>query len=170
MPHNERFPAQWELITNHINFAGKYVLDLGCGYGDLVAECWIAGAERAVGLDSDPNVVRIARDHLMGRYLPFGWVQQADITKIDEWGKIGWDIIVCFSVLPYIEDKDSLLEWIKSHCETALFEIQTKGDGPGTLTLREIKQMLEQRWHTVESIGATYVTYREKARHIWICR
>lgn len=46
------------LAGKHIDYHGKTVLDIGCGYGDLCI--WLAktGADRAVGIDIDP--IRIA--------------------------------------------------------------------------------------------------------------
>jgi len=164
--HNERFPQQWEIITNAgIDVEGKDVLDLGCGYGDMVKAMHDAGAN-VVGVESDQEVFNIARRGTVGI------VVQATIESfITTFDDHSWDVIVCFSVLPYILDQEYLLFWIASHIfDCALLEIQLEGDGPGEyVDENDIRETLERHFIKVEAIGSTLVPYRNMRRTIWKC-
>jgi len=177
--HNTRAPAQWEIISQYVDFDGKTVLDLGCGYGDLLWRAWAAGAKSIVGVDSNFEIQKrlgeIAFNAGISMRIP-------DPPFVPEWSTIrnyilqrnsGADIIFCFSVLPYLKNAHDILKWIFSHSSVALIECQYQGDGPGPFYLRDDCDM--RRWldkvgfKTVEPIGKTLVEGRGAYRTIWMC-
>jgi len=170
MPYNERFPEQWKAIQGAIDLSNKSVLDLGCGYGDMVMAVHEIGGW-VTGVDNNSDMVNIARNRLVGRGIPEQFIVEADITNLGPaWDKADWDVIVCFSVLPYIEDYSSLLLWIARHSKKALLEIQAKGDGPGiSRGDGETRDVLSAYFNNVRPIGRTLVTYRNIYRTIWLC-
>lgn len=195
--HNSRVPAQWEIISKHVDFAGKTVLDLGCGYADILFRCKEAGARECIGVDSRVWNKALARaqswlfedigfaDFDIDRdidQIPQGPIKQADLRS--------WNVIICFSVLPYLDKAAAVLDWVKAHSEITLIECQYDGDGPGSvpwLSRRLGPDLYEYQkppkddyrmrdilagvgWQSVEPIGKTLVEGRNKWRTIWLCR
>lgn len=184
--HNSRAPQQWEIISQHVGFAGKTVLDLGCGYGDILFRCRVAGAIEVWGCE---------QNEIICQYI---WQQEKQLrvaqTDIAKWILQNtlplWDIIICFSVLPYLDNAVDTLNWMKAHSEIALIECQYDGDGPGSVPwlsrrvgpdlneyqkppkdddqMREILAGIG--WQSIEPIGKTLIEDRQKWRTIWLCQ
>ncbi len=50
-------------LLEEVGCRGKYVLDIGTGSGILAIAAYMMGAERVLGIDIDPEAVRVARDN-----------------------------------------------------------------------------------------------------------
>jgi len=162
---NKRFKNQWQSISWNVSFKNKSVLDLGCGYGDMLLAVVEAGASKVTGVDNNEDVLRITKERIEGSKIK---LMHSNIDKIVV--PHPYDIIVCFSVLPYLDDQNKTLDWISDHCDTSLIEVQYEGDGPGTIKNDdEMKNLLEQYFKQIKSIGKTLVDYRQKYRTIWMC-
>lgn len=53
------------LISEEDAFVGKSVMDLGCGSGILTAGPLFLGADHVIGVDIDPDALRICRRNLI---------------------------------------------------------------------------------------------------------
>jgi SAM-dependent methyltransferase len=164
--HNVRSPEQWEIISRHVDFKGKTVLDLGCGKGDILFRAFEAGA-KAVGIDKDQGNI----EYLCDVY-PEVTALCDDIERI--WLIPPTDIIICFSVLPYLHALGYVLKMINRYSDIALIECQYAGDGPGLSFLKGNNDMrtwlLEAgQFEKVQVIGHTFVEGRDKNRFIWMC-
>lgn len=166
MVHNVRSPEQWEIITRHIDFQGKTVLDLGCGKGDILFRAFGAGAKVA-GIDKDEKNIKYIND-----LCPEIEITQVDLDYMIVANHV--DIAICFSVLPYLRGPSSILKWINEISEIALIECQYADDGPGFSYLRGNDDM--RKWllssgqfKKVEPIGHTLVEGRNTKRYIWMC-
>jgi SAM-dependent methyltransferase len=164
--HNTRSPEQWEIISRHVDFKGKTVLDLGCGKGDILFRAFEAGAQ-VTGIDNNPEQIRYIKDAM-----PEVNVAVDDIAFMIMQSKV--DIIICFSVLPYLKLPSNMLLWINFHSDVALIECQYAGDGPGLSFLKGNNDMrawlLEAgQFEKVQVIGHTFVEGRNKNRFIWMC-
>lgn len=168
---NKRSDSQWQIISEHVEVAGKTMLDLGCGYADLLFSCWSAGAAFACGLDKDRSVIEAAFAKFQVGDTSNVRLAVANIEQLSKWETE--DIIICFSVLPYLANPDKVLAWIKDHSRLALIECQYAGDGPGPENIRDDYQMwawlAAAGWSKIEPIGKTLVEGREKYRTIWRC-
>jgi len=67
----EQYTIPGELAAQIINIGhisgdikNKSILDLGCGVGRLTIGSVLIGAKKVIGVDSDKNVLKIARDNL----------------------------------------------------------------------------------------------------------
>jgi len=186
--HNTRAPQQWEIISKHVDFEGKTVLDLGCGYGDILLICFQSGA-KCVGIENNFLVFQEAITKIP--------VVNSDILLL-HWDISDWinnnsarnhDVIICFSVLPYLDNPYAVLEWIKAHSEIALIEIQLFGDGPGSNNWLkgqindnpEVTYLVDKEdtytllrtigWKHIYDIGGTTVKKdRDYERTIWLCQ
>ncbi len=176
--HNKRAPAQWEIIDRHVDFEGKSVLDLGCGYADILWRCYRAGAVLITGVDHNTEIInsnKAAKQKLIGAHqalINFYCMSISDFIDTAA-SQIVDDIIICFSILPYLDDVPATLRWIHNHSWQALIEYQTYGDGPGPewhKTDDDMRRVLEHAgWTSVNRIGATHVAIRDKWRSIWLC-
>lgn len=166
MAYNVRSPKQWAIISEQVDFQGKTVLDLGCGKGDILFRACDAGAT-TLGIDMDQNNVK----HILD-IRPEINVGVGDIEFMPAWPWI--DIIICFSVLPYLKYPERLLEWINRKSKVAFIECQYSGDGPGFAFLTDNDAMREWllaagQFEKVQPIGHTFVEGRNKNRFIWMC-
>ena len=53
--HNTRSPEQWKILSGAVDWNGKTVIDLGCGYGDILFMAHEHGAY-CVGIDRNEQV------------------------------------------------------------------------------------------------------------------
>jgi len=159
VPINIRSPEQWGIISAEVDFAGKTVLDLGCGHGDLLMFARNAGAN-VLGVDNKPTPTTKIREIPV---LPMS-IQDYLLRRPSH-----FDVVFCFSVLPYIRDVGTILDGMRHIADIALIECQLVGDGPGTMTEAELWELLGKRWESVRKIGHTVVEGRNTERPIWLC-
>jgi SAM-dependent methyltransferase len=170
--HNTRSPAQWDIISKHVDFAGKSVIDLGCGYGDILARAKLAGASTVVGVENDFDVA-VSAAHRMSGVGIYPIIHNTDVERIWEWNQaIAYDIGICFAVLPYLKRGEVVLKWMEEWCDDiVLIEVQYDGDGPGTIKGdAEMYRVLSNYWGSIGPIGQTHVEGRGVDRTIWLCR
>jgi len=91
------------------NLVEASILDYGCGSGDITFPMLQSG-HRVVGVDIAPGMVREAR----ARAERFGLTKRASYHQLDDaiLSRISsgtFDVVVCSSVLEYVEDDQSLL-------------------------------------------------------------
>lgn len=160
---NTRSPAQWTALSAVMDFKYKTVLDVGCGYGDLLLYAKRAGAD-VWGVDRDLEIARITRK----RGLPVACMDINDFAK--KYRVFYNDIVFCFSVLPYLTDLDKTLANLVKIAGTAFIECQLEGDGPGYFADEEaLRDKLLEYWPKVSRIGETRVKIRNTVRAIWMC-
>jgi len=169
MAHNIRFPQMWDIITKHVDFKGKTLLDIGFGYGDLLKAAHSAGA-KVYGIDQAAELVSNLRVYNSTTFN----VRRANIEEIfyskETLPKV--DILTCFSVLPYLSDPDKMLNYFSGLSPQVLIECQYAGDGPGLDWLKgdaDMQIWLDTIWYDVEKIGETKVEGRGY-RSIWLCQ
>jgi SAM-dependent methyltransferase len=166
----------WHIIHDKVIWTKKTVVDLGCGAGDMLWRAWDAGANRVDGIDLDKRMLKYAEDrHKQHGYQPprakifFGCV---DLSK--HYFRIPTsDIVICFSVLPYIHGRHELLDQMSRRHDTAFIECQYWGDGPGPsdiTTQNDMRELLRRYWKKVEWCGATTVKGGIAKRDIWRCQ
>lgn len=180
-PQNKRSREMWEQIIRHVDFKDKSVIDVGCGYGDFCFYAWMEGAQVVVGTDEDSMTIR----HCVNTYQGFDLIDQPlptgelyfTLEDVEEWDvewNDKWDVGMCFSVLPYIEDPYNLLYALYEHCTIILLEVQYYGDGPGKVGIKNDDDMSKILgiigWDTIKKIGSTTVKGRNKKRTIWLCQ
>lgn len=167
MVYNIRSPEQWRIVSGAIDFQDKTVLDLGCGRGDILAFAAEAGAH-VTGIDSDKTNI----EYIHNTYPAIEAIEET-VNFLEAAPKT--DIIICFSVLPYlVEPLFFVLQWINHHSEVAFIECQYSGDGPGFefLTDNDVMEkwlLVAAEFKKVEAIGHTVVEGRNTKRVIWMC-
>ena len=158
---NVRSPEQWEALSAVMDFNGKTVLDVGCGYGDLLLFAKDAGAT-VTGVDN--NIEQAIATRKRGLL-----VACSDICQYLDQCRVYYDVAFCFSVLPYV-DADAVLSKLARSADTTFIEAQLCGDGPGTFyNEEELRGTLLEHWDSVTRIGETKVEIRDTIRAIWMC-
>jgi len=163
MVHNTRSPEQLAIITKHVNFRNKRVIDFGCGYGDILRGAILAGASYAIGVDEDKSILNSTAHRDI--------VHIADDVELFSAPKL--DIAISFSVLPYLAAPMRFLRKMKEMSSVALIECQYAGDGPGYENVTcdgDMKKILLTVFDEALPIGKTKVEYRGVYRTIWMCK
>ena len=167
--HNIRFPEIWQILTRHIDFENKSLLDVGSGYGDLMKAAHKKGA-KVYGIDKNIQLVEQLKEFEKDDF----YISFVDIDKVTEGDFLldDVDILTCFSVLPYLNKPNQALRYFKKLAKIVVIECQYANDGPGFYWLKgdgDMEAWLKQVWNTVGKIGETKVEDRDKQRSIWLC-
>jgi SAM-dependent methyltransferase len=165
-----------EHIAANENFRGASVLDLGCGYGDLLLGSAFAGAVDITGVDQNLYCLDIARRKI-AKLMPTGVRFRFLFMDIDIRSVLGnslswYDIAFCTSVLPYLENREMVLSFLSARSSTTFVEMQYYGDGPGPADIKndnDMRDMLCKHWSEVEKIGETRTGRTPPTRSIWKC-
>lgn len=175
---NKRAAEMWQYIGENVEFQDMTVLDLGSGYGDLMRYALDADAIFVVGVEHDYVTAAYADSMLNthGASLDNYAVIVEDIDRIvrrNDSAFKGFDIIICNSVLPYLDKPDDALEWIRDNSDVAVIECQYNNDGPGPEGIENDEDMEtvlgHAGWKHIEKIGWTDVMIRPAKRSIWKC-
>ncbi len=172
---NVRAKEMWSIIREYedIDFYGADVVDLGFGYGDLLTFSLIAGASFVTGVDKNSASINITSRKIedIGKrgvaILELGEISDFIVRSTDY-----FDIAFCTSVLPYLDDPDSVLLWMREYAGISIIECQYAGDGPGFEHIRDDYDMgvwLEKYWEFAHPIGKTELAIRDASRTIWLC-
>ena len=90
------------------DFAGKAILDLGCGCGENCAAFSDRGANRVVGVDLSEKMLAVAAEHNSRKNVQFLRMSMNDIDCLQE----QFDLVVSSLAFHYIEGFDDLLKKI----------------------------------------------------------
>jgi SAM-dependent methyltransferase len=179
--YNKRAGHMWDIISQHVDFKGKRVVDLGCGYGDLSFRMAAAGAY-VFACDKKEicdEVWKRKPDLDKGHMTIFPCDVEVDFFReiLPAFNVPG--VIVCCSVLPYLRNPGDLVDKMAHSAPVSIIECQYNGDGPGLIHIDndgEMEWWLMQQsigtsngWSAVTPIGKTFVEGRDKWRTIWKC-
>lgn len=168
VPVNRRDTERWALIEPEVTLKSKKVLDVGCGYGDVMMRACMAGAKTIVGVDKDAMVIGEARERLAG--CPGVLFYEDDLVKWLSKTRRRFDYAFCLSVLPYV-DMARMLDLLVKKSKVTVIECQYLGDGPGTVSDdREMRAILSDAgWTSVKRLGAVPLAIRPAERTVWLC-
>ena len=168
---SSRAQEMWKFISSTVDFEGKLVVDIGCGYGDFALLAATHGAERVDAIDVNPGILNHASNRSNGMYpIKFKRID-AENAPLPQGT---YDVGFCFSVLPYTKKPQRLVRRMAHACTICLIECQYSGDGPGYHFLKgdeDMKMWLlsSADFKTVSPIGSSLVEGRDKRRTIWLC-
>ena len=176
---NTRAEAMWRIISQEVDFRKQRVIDLGCGTGDFLWRVYVAGAEIVIGVDNKEKVEPIFvddREDPDGMMPAVNGVFNWDINKmIYETPSnyiMTFDIVFCFSVLPYLDTIPATLQWMSSNFPLCLIEAQYDPEPYNVGIASDIgmaQLLVNNGFSDVKPIGKTYVDIRDTWRTIWRC-
>ncbi len=100
-------PARIAFIQKYTSLTDKKILDLGCGGGILSEALAIAGAH-VTGLDVEPSVIQVAKQHASDQDLKIIYVCEPveEYLLVEETETKQFDIITCMEMLEHVPDLD----------------------------------------------------------------
>lgn len=106
-PLHELNPARLGYVAGRVSLAGARVLDVGCG-GGLLSEAMAASGARVTALDLAPELIEVARLHLLESGLDVDYRLQSVESLADE-APASFDAITCMEMLEHVPDPGSVL-------------------------------------------------------------
>lgn len=106
-PLHELNPARLGYVRERLPLAGAAVLDVGCG-GGLLSEAMAAEGARVTALDLAPELIEVARLHLLESGLQVDYrLQSVESLAAEMPGR--FDAITCMEMLEHVPDPGSVL-------------------------------------------------------------
>ncbi len=100
-------PLRLRFIQDHIELAGKKVIDVGCGGGILTEGLAKAGAD-ALGIDLSEDLVDIADLHSLEAGVEVAY-QKISAEKMAEQQAEQFDLVTCMEMLEHVPDPVSII-------------------------------------------------------------
>jgi len=115
----------WRAIENTVpwDLRGKTALDVGCNAGFFSIEMKRRGADRVVGIDSDPRYLAQARlaSEITGADIELRQLDVYDVAKLEE----KFDVVLFLGVLYHLRHPLLALDLLRQHVTRDLLLVQT---------------------------------------------
>ncbi len=110
-PLHDLNPVRAAYIDEHINVAGKQVLDIGCG-GGILTESLAQRGGRVTGIDMTEAPLKVAQLHALDGGLEGITYRQitAESLAMEQAGQ--YDVITCMEMLEHVPDPRSVIQAI----------------------------------------------------------
>ncbi|GGX60744.1 bifunctional 2-polyprenyl-6-hydroxyphenol methylase/3-demethylubiquinol 3-O-methyltransferase UbiG [Saccharospirillum salsuginis] len=110
-PLHDINPARAGYIDQHINVAGKDVLDVGCG-GGILTEALAQRGARVTGIDMTEAPLKVAQLHALDSELEGVTYRQITAESLAEEQAGQYDVITCLEMLEHVPDPMSVIQAI----------------------------------------------------------
>ena len=107
-PEFEQRLALWRALIDRYGSQATLTLDIGCGSGVMTFVAAVGGG-LVIGVDGAAAMIRLCEERRRGEQLDNVRFVQGRLPNLDEHDLAGADLIICSSVLEYVEDIDSAL-------------------------------------------------------------
>lgn len=104
---HELNPARLGYIAGRVSLRGANVLDVGCG-GGLLSEALVREGAQVTALDLAPELIDIAKLHLLESGLQVDYRLQSVESLVDQ-TPAAFDVITCMEMLEHVPDPGSIL-------------------------------------------------------------
>ncbi|MEP4544730.1 MAG: bifunctional 2-polyprenyl-6-hydroxyphenol methylase/3-demethylubiquinol 3-O-methyltransferase UbiG [Saccharospirillum sp.] len=105
-------PVRAGYIDEHLNIAGKNVLDIGCG-GGILTEALAHRGARVTGIDMTDAPLKVARLHALDSGLEGIDYRQMTAEALAEEAPGQFDAITCMEMLEHVPDPTSIMAAIQ---------------------------------------------------------
>lgn len=101
-------PSRVKFIQNHVDLAGKNVIDVGCG-GGILSESLAQSGANVTGIDLAPSLIETAKLHLYDSNLQVNYECINVIDKAMQYpGQ--FDVVTCMELLEHVPDPKIIIE------------------------------------------------------------
>lgn len=107
-PLHELNPTRLKYITERCPLKGKQILDIGCG-GGILAESLAGSGGRVTGIDVAPNVLEVARLHLLESGLEVAY-ELTTAEDLADRGELQFDVITCMELLEHVPEPGQVVQ------------------------------------------------------------
>lgn len=101
-------PVRLGYITSKLSITGKKVIDIGCGGGILSESMAVLGAN-VTGIDMSPEVIEVAKLHLLESQLNIDYIATSAEKMADE-QPAQFDIVTCMEMLEHVPSPDAIVK------------------------------------------------------------
>ncbi|MEX2321445.1 MAG: bifunctional 2-polyprenyl-6-hydroxyphenol methylase/3-demethylubiquinol 3-O-methyltransferase UbiG [Saccharospirillum sp.] len=105
-------PVRAGYIDEHLNIAGKAVLDIGCG-GGILTEALAHRGARVTGIDMTDAPLKVARLHALDSGLEGIEYRQMTAEALADEAPGQFDVITCMEMLEHVPDPTSVIAAIQ---------------------------------------------------------
>jgi 2-polyprenyl-6-hydroxyphenyl methylase / 3-demethylubiquinone-9 3-methyltransferase len=106
-PLHEINPLRMNFINQHVNLAGKNVLDLGCG-GGILSEALAHHGANVTAIDMADASLSVARLHQLESKLDIDY-RKISAEQLAEEAPESFDVICCLEMLEHVPDPSSIV-------------------------------------------------------------
>lgn len=107
-PLHDLNPARLDFIEARAGFAGRQVLDVGCG-GGLLAEGMARRGARVTGIDLAPEALAVARLHALESDVEVDYRLEA-VETLAGARPASFDLVTCLEMLEHVPDPAAIVE------------------------------------------------------------
>lgn len=108
-PLHDINPTRAAYIDQHINVAGKTVLDVGCG-GGILTEALAQRGAHVTGIDMTEAPLKVAQLHALENELDNVTYRQMTAESLAEERPGQFDVITCLEMLEHVPDPTSVIQ------------------------------------------------------------
>lgn len=106
-PLHDLNPVRLDYVAQRLELRGARVLDLGCG-GGLLSESLARAGASVVAIDMAPDLIEIARLHLLESELEVDYRVQ-DVAELARAEPAAFDAVCCMEMLEHVPDPPAIV-------------------------------------------------------------
>lgn len=107
-PLHDLNPVRLDYVQKRLDLRSARVLDLGCG-GGLLSEALARAGAAVVAIDLAPDLIEIARLHLLESKLEVDYRVQ-DVSQLAQVEPASFDAICCMEMLEHVPDPAAIID------------------------------------------------------------
>ncbi len=101
-------PLRLDFIAQHIDIAGKRIIDVGCG-GGILSEAMAAASADVTGIDLGKELIDVAELHSLESGVKLNY-QTISAEQFADQHSAQFDVVTCMEMLEHVPDPNSIIQ------------------------------------------------------------